>query len=89
MKRFFVPFVFLAGCGLVIGCGSSAPQPAAPQSAAVPETLPEIPEGPVAECVGPDDEVVDCRTDSDCCEGFECGRDPDISSVRTVCVYSG
>ena len=83
MKRLFALLV------LTVACSSSTPQASAPQSASVPEEVPAVPEGTVSECLGADDEVVDCVTDADCCEGFECGRDPDVSSVRRVCVFSG
>jgi hypothetical protein len=30
-----------------------------------------------------------CNSDSDCCEGFYCGSDPEKNKYKKYCLYSG
>lgn len=37
-------------------------------------------------CLGDSDKPKECESDDDCCEGFYCGRDPQVSDVLKVCI---
>jgi hypothetical protein len=45
--------------------------------------------GPAPECVDEHDEPVRCEEDSECCEGFVCGIDPELSARIKHCIYAG
>ncbi len=38
------------------------------------------------QCVGDRNKPRECESDNECCEGFYCGRDPQISDVIKVCM---
>lgn len=77
-----------AAAVLVLGC--AAQQPRAEHSAAVEETAPEVESTPAApECVDDKDQRVECLSDSDCCQGFVCGKDPELSQRVSYCIYGG
>jgi len=48
-----------------------------------------VPEGPPAACVDENNEPVQCELDSECCEGFECGYDPEGSTRIKTCIWAG
>lgn len=74
--------------GGVTGCAAAQPQPQT--SAAAAETPPESPGIQVApECVNAEDQHVECLADTDCCSGFVCGKDPELSSRVSYCIYGG
>jgi hypothetical protein len=39
-----------------------------------------------SKCVGDSNEPKECESDNECCAGFYCGRDPQISDVMKVCM---
>ena len=41
------------------------------------------------QCRDESNEVRNCERDSECCEGFTCGWDPQVSHVMKVCIYAG
>lgn len=74
--------------GLVLGC--AAQQPRAEHSAAATETAPEVESVSAApECVNDKDQPVECLSDADCCQGFVCGKDPELSQRVSYCIYGG
>jgi hypothetical protein len=48
-----------------------------------------VPEGAPAACVDENDEPIECELDSECCEGFECGYDPEGSTRIKTCIWAG
>ncbi len=40
------------------------------------------------ECLGDSNKPKECESNEDCCEGFYCGRDPQVSDVMKVCIAS-
>jgi hypothetical protein len=73
--------------GVTMGCAASQPRPVE-QSAAATETVPdEI--GAAPQCVDDKDQPVQCLSDSDCCKGFVCGKDPELSTRQSYCIYGG
>ena len=42
-----------------------------------------------SQCLDDDNRPLQCERDSDCCAGFYCGRDPQVSDVIKVCISSG
>ena len=73
--------------GLVLGCASQQPRPE--HSAAVTETPPEVESVSAPECVNDKDQPVECLSDGDCCQGFVCGKDPELSQRVSFCIYGG
>lgn len=73
---------------LVLACGS-AQRPLAEQSAATAESVQEAPVGEAPTCVDDKDQPVSCLADSDCCAGFVCGKDPELSQRMSYCIYGG
>jgi hypothetical protein len=41
------------------------------------------------ECVNAEDQHVECLADTDCCSGFVCGKDPELSARVSYCIYGG
>jgi len=41
------------------------------------------------QCLGEDHKPKECMSDEDCCSGFYCGKDPEISPRVKVCIDSG
>jgi hypothetical protein len=41
------------------------------------------------QCLGDGHKPKECMSDDDCCQGFYCGLDPDVSTRIKVCVDSG
>lgn len=69
-------------------CACSARQDAAEPPAEPAEVSNQVvPTAP--KCVGSDDEPVECIQDADCCVGFVCSTDPQLSYQRTFCVFAG
>lgn len=79
-----------AGLGVLmavaLGCGAS--QPRAAESAAATESVPEAVEA-APQCVDNKDQPVTCLSDSDCCAGFVCGKDPELNPRASYCIYGG
>jgi Ion channel inhibitory toxin len=73
--------------GVTMGCAASQPRPVE-QSAAASESVPEE-VGAAPQCVDDKDHPVTCLSDSDCCKGFVCGRDPELSPRQSYCIYGG
>ena len=72
----------------VLSC--AAQQPRVDHSAAVTETAPEVETVSAApECVNDKDQPVECLADTDCCQGFVCGKDPELSQRVSYCIYGG
>jgi hypothetical protein len=42
-----------------------------------------------AECLDESNDPRQCERDADCCAGFACGWDPQVSRVVKVCVFGG
>ena len=73
--------------GLVLACGASNPQPE--PLFAVSDEQPVEPPAAAPQCVDQHDEPVTCLSDSDCCSGFVCGKDPQLSQRQSYCVFGG
>ena len=72
---------------LLVACGSSQPPP---EHAAVTEAAPEQASvGEAPECVDDKEQRVSCLSDIDCCAGFVCGKDPELSHRLSYCIYGG
>lgn len=72
---------------LLVGCGSAQPRL---EHAAGSEAAPEqasVSEAP--ECVDEKEQRVSCLSDTDCCAGFVCGKDPELSHRLSYCIYGG
>jgi hypothetical protein len=41
-----------------------------------------------SQCMGDNNKPKECESDNECCGGFYCGRDPQISDVIRVCMSS-
>jgi len=41
------------------------------------------------QCLDESNEPRQCERDADCCQGFTCGWDPQVSRVMKVCVNAG
>jgi hypothetical protein len=79
--------VFLSG--LLLGCSSAATQPQ-PLFAVSEEQQPEADRvGEAPQCVDQDEQQVTCLSDADCCSGFVCGKDPELSKRQSYCIYGG
>ncbi len=63
----------------------------ASESAAAEEVAPSQPPAVVGapECLDANDRPAECLQDSDCCPGFVCGKDPELSRRVTFCIYAG
>ncbi len=48
------------------------------------ETVTEVPT-----CVDENNEPIECEENSECCEGFECGYDPEGSTRIKTCLWMG
>ena len=68
------------------GGGDKAP-PKEPEAPPAEPVAPPI--GPAPQCVDANDDPVKCQQDSDCCEGFACGRDPELNPRERYCIYAG
>jgi hypothetical protein len=73
---------------VMLGCGASQ-QRAAEQSATAAESAPEAPVGEAPQCVDDKEQPVTCLSDGDCCSGFVCGKDPELSARTSYCIYGG
>jgi hypothetical protein len=72
-----------------MSCASGQQRPVAvEQSAAAAEGTVE-PIGEAPSCVDDKDKPVSCLADSDCCQGFVCGRDPELNPRASYCIYGG
>jgi hypothetical protein len=72
---------------LLVACGSSQPRL---EHAAVTEAAPEQASvGEAPECVDDKEQRVSCLSDGDCCAGFVCGKDPELSQHVSYCIYGG
>jgi hypothetical protein len=45
--------------------------------------------GAAPQCLTEDDKPVSCAEDKECCEGFVCGIDPEVSHSQKHCIYNG
>jgi hypothetical protein len=93
-----VGLMTLLGCGAPqqpgaapAGPASSGQQPSeSTSSAAGAEGAPQQGSmGAAPECVDDKDQPVECLSDADCCSGFVCGRDPELSRRVRYCIYGG
>jgi hypothetical protein len=72
-----------------MGCAGAQQRPAVnEQSSAMAEEKAE-PVGAARECVDEQDRPVSCLSDSDCCKGFVCGRDPELNPRASYCIFGG
>jgi hypothetical protein len=84
--------VWAAVAWVALGCGASqqhAGHADGEQSAAAEESVSDPSIGQSPSCVGENDQPVACLSDSDCCAGFVCGKDPELSHRTSFCVYGG
>jgi hypothetical protein len=72
---------------VAMACGA-AQRPAAEQSAATTESV-DAPVGEAPACVDDKEQPVSCLSDADCCAGFVCGKDPELSQRTSYCIYGG
>jgi len=72
---------------VTVACGASQQRPVA-ESAAVTESVPES-AGEAPQCVDDKEQPVACLADADCCAGFVCGKDPELSQRTSYCIYGG
>ena len=79
----------MMGLMVVVGCGAAQDRTAIDQSAAATESAPPTPAVEAPTCVGEKDEAIECLSDSDCCPGFVCGKDPERSQHSSYCIYGG
>jgi len=73
---------------VLMACGA-AQRPPAEQSAATTESISESPAGEAPTCVDDKEQPVSCLSDADCCAGFVCGKDPELSHRMSYCIYGG
>jgi len=73
---------------MAVACGA-AQHPAGEQSAATTESIQEAPVGEAPTCVDEKEQPVTCLSDGDCCSGFVCGKDPELSQRTSYCIYGG
>jgi Ion channel inhibitory toxin len=73
-------------CLCLGACGSSKPAAEAPVAQAEPE--PPVPTGH-PQCVDSKDRPIRCVEDSECCEGFVCGQDPELNPMNKYCIWGG
>jgi hypothetical protein len=74
---------------VVMGCAASQQHPQSEQSAAAVESAPDQAVGGAPSCVGDNDQPVSCLSDADCCAGFVCGKDPELSQRTSYCIFGG
>lgn len=77
---------------MMIGCGASQEHPhhmEAGQSATSSESVPDQAADVAPSCVDARDQPVACLSDADCCAGFVCGKDPELSRRTSFCIYGG
>jgi hypothetical protein len=72
---------------LLMACGGAQPRPEHAVAAEAPPEPPSVSEAP--ECVDDKEQRVSCLSDSDCCAGFVCGKDPELSHRLSYCIYGG
>ncbi len=80
--------VGLAACGVLFSCAGGRetvkddylPPNERPKEQAV---------GTAPECIDDKGDPVECEEDDECCSGFVCSRDPELSPRKKFCVYSG
>jgi hypothetical protein len=76
----------LIGVGLLaLACSQGGESVKSPET----ETAPPPPPAAAPECVDAKDEPVTCQMDSECCQGFVCGKDPEKSQIVKYCLYAG
>jgi hypothetical protein len=73
--------------GVTLGCAASQQRPVEQSAAATEATPQEV--GAAPQCVDDKDQPVMCLSDSDCCAGFVCGKDPELSPRQSYCIYGG
>jgi hypothetical protein len=73
--------------GVTLGCAASPQRPVEQSAAATEATPQEV--GAAPQCVDDKDQPVMCLSDSDCCAGFVCGKDPELSPRQSYCIYGG
>ena len=83
----FVSVLWISAC-------TSTVQPPPETSAMATEEAPESSSsaaavGEAPECVDDKDQRVECLADTDCCAGFVCGKDPELSHHVSYCIYGG
>lgn len=49
----------------------------------------EPPSGAPSQCLDSEGQQVECSSNEDCCDGFECGIDPDGSARIKTCIWAG
>ena len=72
---------------VALGCGGTQQRGA--DSAAATESVPEAPVGEAPQCVDDREQPVACLSDADCCNGFVCGKDPELSARTSYCIFGG
>ena len=75
--------------GMMMGCGASQQHSQSEQSAAAAESVPDQAVSETPSCVDAKDQPVACLSDGDCCAGFVCGKDPELSQRTSFCIYGG
>lgn len=80
--------VGLAAYGLTFSCGGGR-DAVRDDYLPPPERPKEKPVGAAPECVDDKGETVECEEDSECCSGFVCSKDPELSPRKKYCVYAG
>ncbi len=73
---------------VTLGCGGSQ-EPVKDPYLPPTETKSEPMVGEAPECVDENEEPVRCTRDDECCKGFVCGIDPELSSRIKHCIYAG
>lgn len=73
---------------VAMACGA-AQRSSADQSAATTESISDEPVGEAPSCVDDKDQPISCLSDADCCAGFVCGKDPELSHRMSFCIYGG
>jgi hypothetical protein len=77
---------------VMMGCGASQEHsqlPEGEQSAAAAESVPDPAAVEAPSCVDAKDQPISCLSDGDCCAGFVCGKDPELSQRTSFCIYGG
>ncbi len=89
MKRLVVTCAFAAIASLVVtACGSDQKKVEDPYLPPT-ERPDERAVGGAPECVDENNDPARCSEDGDCCDGFVCGIDPELSSRIKHCIYAG
>jgi hypothetical protein len=89
MKHLTIIALLLTG---VLACTSQTPEADSPadfdeEDSGAPRA--SAPEGAPAACVDENDDPIECELNSECCEGFECGYDPEGSTRIKTCIWAG